>query len=262
MLGKNRIKHLNSLKIKKYRDESGEFIAEGNKLVNDILASAFNVKLLIATENWLKSSSSQLINYACEIAEVKKSEIERFSLLKNPPEVAVVVEIPKFSVNKKRILNDISLVLDTIQDPGNMGTIIRIADWFGIKNIFCTENTVDVYNPKVIQATMGSITRVEVYYPDVIELLEKYSKNKNFPVYGTFLTGKNIYTYPLSKKGFIILGNEGSGIAKEYLKYITEKIFIPSFPGNASCSESLNVSVAAGIICSEFRRRIYTKNEI
>jgi len=144
--------------------------------------------------------------------------------------------------------------LDDIQDPGNLGTIIRIADWFGVKHIFCSKNTVDLYNPKVIQATMGALARVKVIYTELPLLVKKYV-SPDFPVYGTFLEGETIYNSELSTKGFIIMGNEGKGISSELKPLVNKKLFIPNFPSDQPTSESLNVSVACSIVCSEFRRR-------
>ena len=146
----------------------------------------------------------------------------------------------------------LSLVLDAIQDPGNLGTIIRIADWFGIENIFCSDDTADVYNTKTVQATMGALCRVNVHYANIIDLI---TQNSNSPIYGTFLNGDNIYRESLSSKGFIVMGNEGKGIRPEVEKLITHRLYIPNFSPNSTTSESLNVAVATAVVCSEFRRR-------
>jgi TrmH family RNA methyltransferase len=147
----------------------------------------------------------------------------------------------------------LSLVLDGIQDPGNMGTIVRVADWFGIEDIICSPDTADIYNPKTVQATMGAIARVKVHYTNLKDFLQKHN---HLPIYGTFLEGKNIYCESLSENGFIVMGNEGNGIRPETEKAINRKLFIPSFPFEREASESLNVGVATGIICGEFRRRL------
>ena len=146
----------------------------------------------------------------------------------------------------------LSLVLDGVQDPGNVGTIVRIADWYGIQNIFCSYDCADMFNPKTVQATMGSIARVKVIYTDIIAFIDKCN---NLPVYGTFLRGKNIYKESLSNNGLIVMGSEGKGISSEVEKLVTDRLFIPNFPTDSKSSESLNVAVATAITCSEFRRR-------
>ncbi len=251
MLSKNTIKHIHSLKIKKFRDEFYEFIAEGDKLVSELLESNFEIIEIFAVKEWL---ASHKIDDNIAITEVTVSELERISNLTTPNMVVALVEIPQSHAIAAADFEKLILVLDEIKDPGNLGTIIRIADWFGISTIVCSENTVDVYNPKVVQATMGSIARVNVQYTD----LTVFFKNipKNLPVYGTLLNGENIYTQPLSKNGIIIIGNESKGISEAFMPAITQKLYIPSFaenPGNKA--ESLNASVATAIVCAEFMRR-------
>ena len=148
--------------------------------------------------------------------------------------------------------HSLCLALDDIQDPGNLGTIIRLADWFGIENIFCSHGTVDVYNPKVIQATMGALARVKLHYCDLVKLITSV---KDIPIFGTFLDGNNIYGEDLSKNGLIIMGNEGNGVSKEVSKLINKKLYIPNYPTSRETSESLNVAIATAIVCAEFRRR-------
>ena len=249
MLSKNKIKYINSLKRKKVRENENLFLAEGNKLVHEIINSNFLIKNIIATKSWLEENKNLNIE---EIITATESELKKISSLTNPQNVIAVVEKPSFSWSEKKIFKSLSLVLDDLQDTGNLGTIIRIADWFGIEHIFCSKNTVDVFNPKVIQATMGSITRVKVFYLDLPVFFKKITKEKkDFNIYGTFLEGKNIYKNKLSDKGFIIMGNEGKGINDNLLEFINQKITIPSFSLNEV--ESLNVSVATAIICAEFK---------
>ena len=267
-LSKNQIKFICSLHQKKYRDENKLFIAEGEKIVNDLLKSSFIIKSIYATNFFLKS---QLTTNSSQIIEVTQDELIRISTLTTPNQALAVAEIPQYEIDEKEIMDSLSLVLDEIQDPGNLGTIIRIADWFGIKNIICSENCVDVFNPKVVQATMGSICRVKIHYTDIKMFLENgkwkmpclpegRENGNSFKIYGALLNGKNIYEEKLSNKGLIILGNESKGLSKDLLPFITHKIKIPSFSNSLSKGEgrgeveSLNVAVAAAVICSEFNR--------
>jgi len=229
MLSKSQVKFIKSLSQKKYRDESGCFLAEGNKLVADLLPF-----------------------FDCEFLLSEPSEISKVSLLKNPPQTLAVFKQAQYQLEYSDLSGKLNLVLDCIQDPGNLGTIIRIADWFGIENIICSPDSTDVYNPKTVQATMGALARVKVHYTDLSDFLEK---NKTLPVYGTFLDGNDIYTKNLSDEGLIIMGNEGSGISSSIEKFVTERLYIPHFPADKDTSESLNVAVATAITCAEFRRR-------
>ncbi|MGQ1910433.1 TrmH family RNA methyltransferase [Marinifilum sp. RC60d5] len=254
MLSKNQIKLISSLQKKKYRDQHQLFIAEGDKLVTDLLHSGTKAAYLIYSKDWKNQYTTAHLNSIENRIETDNSQLKKISALKNPAPVLGVFKIPSFDIDSKLVSSSLSIVLDDIQDPGNLGTIIRIADWFGIKNIFCSPNTVDLYNPKVIQATMGAISRIKLTYTPIEQLINKY-KADNFPIYGTFLEGETIYQSDLQSKGFIIMGNEGKGISEDIEKYVSHKLFIPNFPIGESTSESLNVSVACSIICSEFRRR-------
>ena len=229
MLSKNQIKFIKSLSQKKYRDESGCFLAEGNKLVADLLPY-----------------------FDCELLLDEPEEIERVSLLKNPQQKLAVFRQPQYQLDFPSLSGKLSLALDCIQDPGNLGTIIRIADWFGIENIICSRETADVYNPKTVQATMGALSRVKVHYTDLPVFLKQ---NKTLPVYGAFLNGENIYTENLTPEGLIVMGNEGNGISEKIEPFISKRLYIPSYPLNQPTSESLNVAAATAIICAEFRRR-------
>lgn len=247
MLSKNKIKYIRSLDKKKFRTESNVFLAEGNKMVNDILPF-FRCELLVATSSWLEGRKDI---GAKELIVASKEEIEQASLLKNPQDVIAVFEQPAYELNPDELKDNLSLVLDSIQDPGNLGTIIRIADWFGIRNVICSPDTADCFNPKVVQATMGALARVKVFYLSLPEFLS----STNIPSYGTFLDGENIYTQSLSKTGLIVMGNEGNGISHELEKYISQRLFIPNYPSGDLSTESLNVAVATAITCAEFRRR-------
>lgn len=251
MLSKNKIKFLNSLKLKKFRDEHQQFIAEGDKLVRDLISGNFQIHEIFATNKWLEKN---ILPKTIIINEITEEELNRISQLSTPNQVLAVAKYQTTEINFNEIFNNLTLMLDEIKDPGNMGTIIRIADWFGISNIICSEDTVDTYNPKVVQSTMGSIARVNVYYTNLVELLKKTPENT--PVFGTLLTGENIYEQDLSKNGIIIVGNESRGISDDLQQYITHKLLIPSYAQNAdNKAESLNASVATAIICAEFKRK-------
>ena len=248
MLSKNKIKFINSLKLKKNRDKESLFIAEGSKIVSEILSSDLNIPLISATSDWISKNE---INPSIEVLECSISELKKITTLTTASEVIAVVRIPKNEYSIDKIQSKLSLALDDIQDPGNLGTIIRLADWFGIENIFCSKNTADIYNPKVIQATMGSFLRVKTHYVDLPEFLKQ---QLIIPVYGTFMEGENIYNQDLSSTGIIVMGNEGNGISLSIEELITHKIAIP--PANKKVHpESLNVGTATGIILSEFLRR-------
>lgn len=246
MLSKAQIKTIKSLSVKKYRDELGLFIAEGDKLVEELLHSDFALKHLYITSNSnIKSDKAEIIT---------EPEMQKITGLKTPSVSFAVFKIPKHKLNIKEFKDELTIALDDIQDPGNLGTIIRIADWFGIKHIICSLHTADCYNPKTIQATMGAITRVKLYYIDLAHELAS-ARDEGIPVYGTFLSGNNIYLEKLNSNGIIVMGNEGQGISAEIEKIITNKLFIP--PYNAgNTSESLNVATATAITCSEFIRQI------
>ncbi|MDL2322542.1 RNA methyltransferase [Bacteroidales bacterium OttesenSCG-928-A17] len=248
MLGKNKIKFIHSLEKKKFRSESGCFLAEGNKLVADILP-VFECELLVAQASWLATQGDI---QAKELLVVDEDDIRKASLLKNPQEVIAVFRQPQYKLEESDLNEKLNLILDGVQDPGNLGTIIRIADWFGITDIICSPDSADVYNPKVVQATMGAIAGVRVHY---LELQPFLSNMKNIPVYGTFLDGDSIYQKELKQKGFIVMGNEGNGISPEIESLVTEKLYIPDFSVGERSAESLNVAVATAVTCSEFRRR-------
>jgi TrmH family RNA methyltransferase len=253
MLSKNKIKFINTLFLKKNRDEQQLFCAEGEKCVLELFKT-FECKILVTTNNWLLSNSV----HAEEIITVENSEeIKKISFFKTPSTVFAVFKKPIYSFDIQELKDDLAILLDGIQDPGNIGTIIRIADWFGIRNIICAEQTVDVFNPKSIQSTMGALARVKVHYTKKDSFFKQLISSKiNIPIYGTFLEGENIYSSNLSKNGLIIMGNEGNGIAEDTKKYVSKKLFIPNYPKGVPTSESLNVAIATGIVCSEFRRRL------
>lgn len=247
-ISKNKIKYIRSLEQKKTRREEGVFVAEGPKLTGDLLGR-FHCRYLAATAEWMNAHP---LVQADEKDIANLEDLQRASLLKTPQDVIAVFEQRNEATDTSVIEHELCLALDDVQDPGNLGTIIRIADWFGIEHIFCSLGTADVYNPKVVQATMGALARVHVHYLSLTELIESL---KEVPVYGTFLDGTNIYKQSLSETGLIVMGNEGNGISAEVRKLINRKLYIPNFPAGRSTSESLNVAVATAITCAEFRRR-------
>jgi len=251
MLSKNKIKLIQSLDRKKNRDSSDLFLVEGNKLVEEALASDFRIESLICTAGF-SEQHPEIRSKTFEIIETDPETIRKTSLQQNPQEALALIRKPS-SANYKPDLNKLIIALDFIQDPGNLGTILRIADWFGIENIVCSENTADIFNPKVVQASMGAIFRIKLQYLNLEDFLSQ-AVQINVPVYGTFLEGKNIYTEALTSKGILVMGNEGNGISENIERMVTSKLFIPSFSSGAT-SESLNVAIATAICCSEFRRR-------
>lgn len=246
MISKNQIKFIRSLELKKNRKRESLFVAEGPKVIEELLKLK-NPHTIIATKEWIDNNPK-----ISNVIEVSERELESASLLKTPQQVLALFAIETTEQDLNIDNNKLYLALDGIQDPGNLGTIIRIADWFGIDTIYCSNETVDVYNPKVIQATMGSIARVKVVYTDLCNLISNLSDE--MPVYGTFLDGSDIYKNELTPNGIIVMGNEGKGITKELKSLITNKLLIPSF-SIGDTAESLNVAIATAITCSEFKRR-------
>jgi TrmH family RNA methyltransferase len=258
MLSKNKIKFINSLKKKKNRINKRFFIVEGEKIFYELFESSYRIKEIFATESFISELPDNKKSLAQSIHPITEEELQKISDLKTPNKVLAIVEIPNQSISLEEVKDSLSLVLDRINDPGNLGTIIRTADWFGIQQIFCSADSVDLYNPKVIQATMGAFTRVKIFYKNLTEFLSQYQNIEGFHIYGTFLEGDNIYESEIKNKGLIIMGSESHGISDELSSYIHQKLFIPSYNTNkkSAQSESLNISVATGIICSEFRRRV------
>lgn len=265
MISKNKIKYIRSLELKKNRNKEGKFVAEGFKVVDDLLALQ-PADLIVATQEWLHDKH---LADQTEVIEVTEEELKKVSFLQHPQQVLAVfrqdtgynkqdsnnsqedAEEKNFGFSKINT-QELSLALDGVQDPGNLGTIIRIADWFGITHIYCSQDTADVYNPKVVQATMGSIARVKVEYGNLLALVE--SLPADVPVYGTLLDGDNIYQQQLENRGLIVMGNEGKGISPALAKKVNRRLLIPNFPEGRATADSLNVAIATAITCSEFRR--------
>ncbi len=241
MVSKNQIKLITSLQQKKFRQVHKLFIAEGAKVIEELLNSNYELHYLYQTELIFKNVSQD----SFEI--ISEQDLKKITALTTPNNCLALFKIP---VSNVVFTNELTLVLDDIRDPGNLGTIIRLCDWFGIKQLVCSMQTVDIYNPKVIQATMGSISRVSIVYQNLEDFLSK----NTMPVYGTFMDGKNVYGESLIEKSILILGNEANGISSSITKYVTNSIAIPRF-GNLQVTESLNVATATAIFLSEFKRK-------
>lgn len=234
-ISKNQVKMVRSLQQKKFRDELGLFVAEGEKCVSELLKS-FRLELLITPDK------------ATDV------EISQMSSLRTPQGVIGVFHQREDDATFSSF-NSLVVALDGVQDPGNLGTIIRTCDWFGIRDIYCSHDTADCYNPKVVQATMGALARVHIHYVD-LEKIITLARDWNMPVYGTLLNGVNLYKSKIDKtRGIIVMGNEGNGISDAIRALVTHPLCIPSFPENAETSESLNVSIATAITLAEFRRK-------
>ncbi|MCH5308017.1 MAG: RNA methyltransferase [Prevotella sp.] len=242
MVSKGQIKLVKSLEMKKSRRREGLFVAEGPKVVGDLLRAGFTPHSIFST---VEREGAQLVT---------EEELRRLSFLQHPQEVLAIFHLPA-ATDKQNPDSEhhtsLALALDGVQDPGNVGTIIRIADWFGISTVYCSPDTADAYAPKVVQATMGSLAHVRIIYCDLVELLSK----ANCPIYGTLLDGQDIYKQKLSNEGIIVMGNEGNGISESVRKLITNPLLIPNFNAKDETAESLNVAIATAITCSEFRRR-------
>ena len=251
MISKNQIKFVRQLEQKKFRKAENLFIAEGHKVVGDLLAAGFRPTQLFATNEWISC------NPTVSAIEVTPDELARVSLQQHPQQVLALFPIPNYDPSSPiaQHLSSLSLLLDNIQDPGNLGTIIRIADWFGIDTIYCSTGTVDAWNPKVVQATMGSIARVKIIYIEPDTLFNQIPPD--YPIYGTFLDGDNIYTQQLTPHGLIVMGNEGNGISDAVRKRVSKKLLIPDFH-KGDTTDNMNVDIATTITCPEFRRRAHS----
>ena len=241
MVSKNQIKLITSLQQKKYRKQEQLFFAEGVKVVQELLNSNFELQDLFTTKQDFLTVPKNKVH------AISEAELKKISALTTPNTCLAVFKIPKA---KEMVEKGLIVALDDVRDPGNLGTIIRLCDWFGIETLFCSEESVDIYNPKVVQATMGSISRVNVVYGN----LETFLSQTKLPVFGTFMDGNNIYQEELPKEGIIIMGNEANGISTSVEKLVSERIAIPRF-GNLQVTESLNVATATAIILSEFKRK-------
>lgn len=242
---KAEIQLIRALADKRGRTEHGLFVAEGEKLIGELRTSHLRMRKIFALKGVFEGP---------EVEIVAPRDMERLSLLKTAGNSLALVEIPRYELPAAQTGERLLLALDQVQNPGNLGTIVRLADWFGIGDIVCSENTADCFNPKVVQATMGAILRVRVHYTDLARFLGE-AAGQGTPVYGTFLEGDDLYDAPLTPGGIVVMGNEGRGVTPAVAAAVTRKLFIPPYPADRRGSESLNVAMATGIVCAEFRRR-------
>jgi RNA methyltransferase, TrmH family len=251
-ISRNTLKQAQLLKQKKNRDLAKQYLVEGWKIVEEMLNANEEIILIIAVKEWLNRNEILLKSTKAQLFEVTPEELNKISLQQTPQQVLAIArkkETTRLKIDK----NSLSLFLDEVQDPGNVGTIIRLADWFGIDQIYCSTGCADVYNPKTLQATMGSFLRVSTQTVDILEFFNHPDVAK-LPIFGAFLDGENIYSLNLPKSGILILGNESKGISNSVAGFVKKRIHIPS-PNKTKRAESLNVAIAASIICSEFYRQ-------
>jgi RNA methyltransferase, TrmH family len=253
MISKNKANFIISLQKKKVREEEKLYVIEGDKIVKEFLEARVPVNMLVAKPEFLNSLPLVHKQGIAEVIPSSYEELKKISTLKTPHNALAVIEMPDIKMDMVHLEKDLTVALDCVQDPGNLGTIIRAAAWFGIKNIFCSIDCVDVYNSKVIQASMGAILHVNVFYIDLLDLLKTSSRNR-IKVFGALIDGESIYSYKLENHGIILLGNESKGISEELIPYITDRIMIPKISAARSGIDSLNVSMAASVIFSEFTR--------
>lgn len=250
---KNEIQHVRSLAQKRDRLQEGLFVVEGAKLVGEMLtAPEMEVVRVYCREGAELRLSSEEQRLIPTLEYASRADMERCSQLKTPSEILATVRIPSWEFAPTA--DALYLALDQVQDPGNLGTILRIADWFGIRDVICSPTTADCFNPKVVQATMGAIARVRVHYRELPTWLDQMQQ-EGVPIYGTLLDGDSIYESSLTRGGVVVMGHEGRGLSTEVIERITHRLYIPPFPAGEITSESLNVGVATGIVCAEFRRR-------
>jgi len=243
VLSKSNIKRITGLNQKKYRKQEGLFVAEGIKVTHELLASSFELEAMYGVEN---TSLRIPVAYKNAFQQITAADLKKISFLKTPQTALALFKIP---AQKATQHTGITVLLDDVRDPGNLGTIIRLCDWFGVTSLVCSTQTVDCYNPKVVQATMGSLSRITISYVDIPTYLEKEQR----PVYGTFMEGDTIYTTTLPEEAVIVMGNEANGISDRVTQFVTQKIAIPRF-GSLQKIESLNVATATAICLSEFKR--------
>lgn len=256
MLSKSKSKFIISLQKKKIRDEEKLYVIEGDKIVREYLAAGIPLRLLAAKPEFIRSLNPALLKQVQEVEEVSYEDLRHLSTLKTPHNALAVVPVTGKEFSAADVFVDLCCALESVQDPGNLGTIIRAAGWFGIRNIICSPDCVDIYNPRVVQASMGSIIHVNVFYSDLGDLL-KVAHKMYVPVFGALLEGDPVYEHPLDDRGIIVLGNESKGISSSLIPYITSKIMIPRFGTESPGLNSLNIGMAASVIFSEFKRRHY-----
>ena len=254
MVSRNTIKHIQSLQKKKVREEEKLFAIEGDKLVREYLAAGQRLSLLVAKPEFISTLGQSDRALIGEIVPASYEELKRVSSLTTPHNALAVVNMPDPPSFEANAMQGLAIGLESVQDPGNLGTIIRASAWFGIRNIICSSGSVDVYNPKVIQASMGAILNVKVMYSELDFILGE-AKKAGMPVYGTFLEGESIYKSELDERGIILFGNESKGISGSLAPFITKRLFIPGFSVSDHGVESLNVGMAVSVVLSEFARR-------
>jgi len=259
MLSNNRISFVKSLHQKKNRFAEGLFLAEGDKLVREYLQSDFQVEEVYAQSDWLKEHG-KLIGIGVESYGATSKDLERLSTLVTAPDVIAVVKVPEVRIHLSEYFSGLTLILDGIRDPGNMGTIIRTADWFGVSRIVASDDSAEHWNPKVVQASMGSLTRIRIVNYELTNFfseLNSFARTNNrdvLPVYGTFMDGKNIYKEELTAEGFIVIGNEANGIRETTEPFVNHRLSVPSFSEGPAKAESLNAAIATALVLAEFRR--------
>jgi RNA methyltransferase, TrmH family len=255
VISKPQIKYIRSLQQKKYRIDLNHYVIEGLKMVLEAMHQIpHDIEFICLTTKYLEQVNLENYSLNIRLIETSDEDFKKISNLSTPQEILAVLKIPGNTHSPSVQIDDLCIALDGIRDPGNLGTIIRLADWFGIRQIVCSTDTVDCYNPKVVQATMGAILRLNVIYADLPAWIVDLKRIKEINIYCTALTGENLYTTTLKKPAIVILGNEGNGISKEVLQLADKNLFIPNHSNFPVKSESLNVSIAAAIVCSEFRR--------
>lgn len=255
MITKRQIRQIHNLAHRKYRLREELYVAEGPKLIDELLLAGHRPEVIFATKEW-ESGFRKAFEQVGILNDLSDSDLSSVSLQQHPNQVLALFPIRENVLPDDLGATDLVLALDGIQDPGNMGTICRIADWFGIQDVVCSHDTADVYNPKAIQATMGAIARIRVHYRDLEECLSD-ARRRNVPIYGTLLDGDDIYDSGLSPSGIIVMGNEGNGISSRIQSCVTHRLLIPNYPVGRITTDSLNVAVATAITVAEFRRRMY-----
>ena len=260
MLSHNQFKYINSLKIKKFRQQHKAFFVEGEKGVAELFQSPLHIAKVFALREWLDANQPILEVRNAEIQEITENELKKVSDLSSPNQVLAIAAIPETEMPAPNQFTGMALALDGIRDPGNMGTIIRTADWFGINKIICSSDSVDIYNPKVVQATMGSFSRVEVFYVDLQDFFGSLAST--VPVFGALLEGPILSEKTFVKEGIILIGSESHGISEKLIPFVNEPVYIPHFSSNTTSNraESLNASIANGIICYEICKQLYKNN--
>ena len=251
---KNTIKLIRTLDLKKARELHQLFIVEGDKSVSEALSSSLTVEYVLAKKEWLEQVPGELLAKVSQIIEINDRQLSQISFLKTPNQAISLVRIPQYTLEMTEIIGGLSLYLDKVQDPGNLGAIIRLADWFGIANVLCGEGCADPFSPKSVQSTMGAVLRVKTHKTDKSFFEKLKNHQPNFPVYGTFLDGNDLYSTPLSSNAVIVMGNESKGICQDVAQHVTQRVLIPQYPTGRQTSDSLNVALASAIVCAQFRR--------